>query len=304
MKVTAAVTTYNRADLVVAAVESVLAQEFEDKEVLVIDNGSSDDTRERLSAYDVRYVWQENRGRAGGRNRAIAEARGDYIAFLDSDDEWLPGKLEREVAVLDGHPAVGLVHGHVEVVDARGSALTDITELHRRWFEESPAGYAEWALRCMCLTSATMMRRSLLDELGGYDESMELEDLDLYLRIVAASKVVFLGGAPLARYRWHEGQTGDEALTRGQIAVCKKHLELLGETGDRLARRNFCITLARSHHLLADGPRVRHWTATAVRIAPSALLVPGVVRRFLLSFVPRGALLRARAARGGLAWKR
>jgi glycosyltransferase involved in cell wall biosynthesis len=311
VKVTAAITTFNRADLVVGAVESVLSQAFGDKEVLVVDDGSTDDTRARLEPYanQIRYVWQENRGRAGGRNRAIAEARGEYVAFLDSDDEWLPGKLEREAPILDADPAVGLVHGHIDVVDECGSTLDALTEQHRRLFEETEATYAGWALRCMCLTSTTMMRRSLLESLGGYDEKVEQEDLDLYLRIALESRVAFVCGAPLARYRYHQGQTGHDELTRGQIAVCLKHLDLLRErrfAGARRARRNFCITLARSYHLLADAAGVRRWTAAAVRTDPSAVLMPGVVRRLALSFAPRGILLRARTARAasrGVAWR-
>jgi len=315
-KVTVAIPTHNRCDLVVEALESALAQDYADREIVVVDNGSTDETQQRLEPYlgRIRYVRQEDRGRAGARNRAIEEAEGDYIAFLDSDDVWLPGKLERQVTVLDAERDMGLVHGHVEVIDGRGEPLLRETEEHRQMFTDAHRGgatYAGYALRCLCLTSTTMMRRSVLESLGGYDESMELEDLDLYLRIALVSSIAFLEGEPLARYRLHAGQTGSAALTRGQIAVCLKHLDGLRDSvpAARRARRNFCITLARSYHMLVDAPNVRRFTAAAVRAEPSALLVPGVARRLALSFAPRAAVLRGRARRaglpvGGTTWKR
>ena len=318
-RVTVAIPTHNRADLVVEALDSVLAQEYADREVVVVDNGSTDETEQRLTPYldRIHYVRQENRGRAGSRNRALAEASGEFVAFLDSDDLWLPGKLERQVAALDAMPDVGLVHGHVEVIDESGRPLPSLTAAHRSIFatvHRDEASYAQYALTCMCLTSTIMVRRTLLERLGGYDTSLELEDLDLYLRIAAISRIHFLDGLPLARYRSHDNQTGNESLTRGQIAVCNKHLSLLEASGRpdaRRVRRNLAITLARSYHLLADAPRVRQWTINAVRIDPSALFERGVMRRYLLSFVPRPALLELRRMRAsrrvlrarGLPWK-
>jgi glycosyltransferase involved in cell wall biosynthesis len=320
-KVTIAIPTHNRGNWVVGALESALAQTYEDREVIVVDNGSTDDTGERLAPYldRIRYIRQENRGRAGSRNRAIEEARGDYISFLDSDDLWLPGKLERQVALLDSAPAVGLAHGHVEVIDEHGRPLPELTAMHRRLFtsvHRRGASYAGYALRCMCLTSTIMVRRDLFKSLGGYDAGVELEDLDLYLRIAALTRIAFLEGEPLAQYRYHGGQTGNESLTRGQIAVCLKHLGLLDELSvpdKRRARRNFCITLARSYYIRADASAVRTWVHAAVRVQPSAIFVRGVVRWYVLSFVPRSALLRLRSLRsrgiplmlgGGAVWRR
>ena len=107
MKVTAAITTYNRAAFLPGALESVFAQTRQPDEVLVVDDGSTDDTQEVLSAYGdrVRVVRQENAGRSGARNRAVEEARGELLSFLDSDDRWLPDKLARQVPVLEARRA-------------------------------------------------------------------------------------------------------------------------------------------------------------------------------------------------------
>lgn len=318
-KVSVAIPTHNRANLIGEALESALAQAYADREIIVVDNGSTDDTPAVLEPYldRIRCIRQENRGRAGARNRLIEEARGQYIAFLDSDDVWLPGKLERQVRALDEHPDVGLVHGPVEVIDERGRPLPAVTAEHDRIYERvhrNGASYAGYALQCMCLTSTVMVRMSCLARVGGYDTSVGLEDLDLYLRIALDSRILCLGPPPLACYRWHGAQTGNEELTRGQIAVCRKHLRLLAEHdlhGARRARRNLYLTLARSHHMLLEPAAVRRATIKAVASDPSALLVPGAMRRFALSFAPPALLRRLRSGRaassganGATAWRR
>jgi len=228
--VTAAITTYNRAALVVDAVESVLAQTYPDYELVVVDNGSTDRTHAALEPYRdrLRYHRQENLGRAGARNTALRLARGRYVAFLDSDDLWLPDKLARQVEALDSSPGAGLVHGQVELIAEDGSPLPRETAAHRRLFSRAHrrgATYAGYALECRCLTSTVMFRADVLERVGPYDPSLALEDLDLYLRVLLDSDVVFLDGAPLARYRVHGAQTGNEELARGRIAVLERHLE-------------------------------------------------------------------------------
>lgn len=309
-RVTAAIPTHNRAALVVEALESVLAQTYDDLEIIVVDNGSTDDTAERLAPYldRIAYVKQEDRGRAGARNRAIAEATGEYVAFLDSDDLWLPDRLARQVPVLDTDPSVALVHGHVEAIDDAGRVLPAQTrELQRLWAAapRTPRSYASYALECRCFTSTVLVRRSVLEELGGYDETVGLEDLDLYLRLALRHRIAFLDGAPLARYRYHDSQTGNVELTRGQIAVCRKHLALVDEIEDpkerRLACRNLLLTLAWSHHVLLEPRAVRCTALAAARLDPRVLLDRRLARPLLVSLLPTRLVsrARARAALGG-----
>ena len=106
-RVSVIIPTYNRAALVCKAIDSVLEQTFSDYEILVIDDGSTDGTESAVAGYGqrVRYFWQENRGMSAARNRGIDLARGEYLALLDSDDLWMPFKLELMVAVLDRFPA-------------------------------------------------------------------------------------------------------------------------------------------------------------------------------------------------------
>ena len=305
--VTAAITTHNRVDLVEAALASVLAQTRPADEVIVVDNGSTDGTREALAPYAdrIRYLWQENAGRAGSRNRAIAEASGDYLAFLDSDDLWRPDKLERQVPALERRPDAAFAHGHVEIIDAAGRPLPERTAFYRRLFSESNRGekrYADFALDSRCLTSTVLLRVPVARELGGYDGSVGLEDVDLYLRIALRHRMLFLEGPALAAHRLHEGQTGSETIARGHIEVCRKHLALLADavpaTELAAARRNLYLQLARCHHVLGDAGGVRTATLQALRLDPRVAARPCVLRQLALSFAPRGLLAQARARRG------
>ncbi|MBM2835200.1 MAG: glycosyl transferase [Candidatus Brocadiaceae bacterium] len=96
VQVSVVIPTYNRAPYVIMAIESVLAQSYQDYEIIVVDDGSTDGTRDVLEPYRdrIRYMYQDNKGVSAARNTGIQESRGEWIAFLDSDDEWLPNKLE------------------------------------------------------------------------------------------------------------------------------------------------------------------------------------------------------------------
>lgn len=296
--VTVAISTYNRASLVQAALESVFAQTYSDYDVVVVDNGSTDGTHEALRPFEgrIRYAYQENRGRAGGRNRAIELAAGRFVAFLDSDDLWLPDKLERQVPVLEANARIGLVHGHVEAIDEQGGPLPEETARQRAVFDAAhrrPVTYAGYVLECRCLTSTIAVRRECFERVGAYDPAIGLEDLDFYLRLLREYNVVFLGGAPLARYRLHESQTPNEELACGRIEAVRKHLDLI-ETGSPLpdkglARRNLLLALGDAYNVLKDSRATRRYTLDAVRLDHSLLCDRQVVRRLAVSALPRWA---------------
>src|SRR5215831_13288100 len=117
--VSAVIPTYNYARYVTGAVESVLAQSFDDLEIVVVDDGSTDETADTLRPFldRIRYIRQGHRGLAAARNTGIRVARGPYVAFLDSDDLWLPEKVSVQIARLNGDPAVGLVYGEAVLFD-------------------------------------------------------------------------------------------------------------------------------------------------------------------------------------------
>lgn len=294
--VTAAITTYNRADYLRDALESVFAQDWPELDVLVVDDGSTDDTPTVLARYGgrIRIVRQENRGRSGARNTAVDEARGAYISFLDSDDRWLPGKLSAHVPVLDRRPEVAMVHGHVDLIDEHDRPLPDETARHHALFSAAHrhgATYAGYAWDCRCFSSAMTARVDAIRRAGRYDPSLLLDDYDLYLRLALDYEIVFLEGPAVALYRHHPGQMTTYELTMGQIQTAEKHLRLLADRRDvadgARARRNFELMLARSWAVLHDQRRSRTHLFRALRLDPKLLREPWVVRRLAASLVRR-----------------
>jgi glycosyltransferase involved in cell wall biosynthesis len=161
---------YNAEEYVGAALESIYAQGYEPLEVVVVDDGSTDRTGEIVRSFpDVRYVHQENAGPASARNRAFAEARGEFVAVLDSDDLMAPGRIGSQAAYLRAHSDVGAVLGRQEWIDAPDSLPRDVVY-------GDPNGIP--------VGGAAMFRRSVLERLGGYDSSfVQGEDTDLLIRM-------------------------------------------------------------------------------------------------------------------------
>jgi Glycosyl transferase family 2 len=280
-RVSAAIITHNRARFLGDAIESVLGQSFRDLELVVVDDGSTDGTDAVVEPYvdRIRYVRQENRGKAAARNRAVELADGELVAFCDSDDMWYPDRLERQLAAFDDNPHVGMVHGHVAVIDPTGNVLPDRTAATRTVFgaahRKAPT-YASYAIDCRCFSSTILVKHEVFDAVGPYDPELPIEDYDFYLRLVLAFDVLFLAGRPLAKYRTHDDKTGDEVLGSGQILTAEKHLAFLDDRPDiadaRLARRNFHLMVARTWRALGDRPRARAAALRALRLgAPKAL---------------------------------
>jgi glycosyltransferase involved in cell wall biosynthesis len=278
--VTAAITTYNRAQYLPEAIDSVLAQSVPDVEVLVIDDGSTDDTEAAIAPYRdrIRYVRRpQNGGRAAARNTAVELATGQFLAFCDSDDAWLPNRLARQLAAFEGRPEVGMVHGQVEIVDEAGNALADRTAAHRALFAAAhPATYASYALNCRCLSSTVLVRRLVFDRIGLYALDLPTEDYDLYLRLLLEFEMIFLDWPPLARYRIHPGQVETERLGLGQIRTAERHLSMLQRRDDipnaGLARRNFELMIAQTWRVLGERRRSRAAALCALlHGAPQAL---------------------------------
>ena len=121
--------TYNRGYCISESIDSVLAQTFTDYEILVVDDGSTDDTRERLRAYEdrVRYLWQPHGNAASARNEGLRHARGRYVAWLDSDDTWLPFKLDLQLRVLEQFPDAQIVASDFSAMDESGTVTWSLS---------------------------------------------------------------------------------------------------------------------------------------------------------------------------------
>jgi glycosyltransferase involved in cell wall biosynthesis len=279
--VSAAIITHNRARYLEEAIQSVLGQTWRDFELVVVDDGSTDGTDALVAPYldCIRYVRQERRGKAAARNAAVRLARGDLIAFCDSDDVWYPDRLERQLDALEQHPDVGMVHGHVTVIDSGGNELPDRTSSGRAVFgaaHRNGASYASYASDCRCLSSTILVRREVFDTVGFYDPDLAIEDYDFYLRLLLHFDLLFLDSEPLAKYRAHAAKTLDIELGSGQIQTAEKHLAMLESRDDipqaRLAERNFNLMIARTWRALGDRRQARAAALRALRLgAPQAL---------------------------------
>lgn len=210
-KVSVIIPTYNFGRFVAAAVESALNQTFTDLEVIVVDDGSTDDTREVLRPFGERisYLYQENQGVCAARNRGIREARGEFVAFLDSDDEWLPHKLARQVPVLEAAREVGLVHSNALIVDEEGETRVAFEGVDE---EVLSRGLARHLLFGNCVICPTVVvRRRCLERVGPFDASLPgCEDWDMWHRIARVSEVAYIG-EPLAKYRRHALSASEDA---------------------------------------------------------------------------------------------
>lgn len=223
--VSVVIPTFNRAYCIERAIRSVLAQEYEPMEVLIIDDGSSDGTQEIVSSINdkrIRYTYKRNGGVSSARNLGIREARGEWVAFLDSDDLWLPGKLQLQATVIGRMPEVGLVctdwSGSGEDVFFRSyiknyfmvfrtfslhfddifPAKEDISVLHQDGSRTTYRLYSGNVFEKLLLgnfvpTSTVVAQKRFLEESGGFDESFRTaEDADLYLRFSARYQLAYV----------------------------------------------------------------------------------------------------------------
>lgn len=180
--VSVVIVTYNKADTIGPAIESVFRQTYNDFEILVVDDGSTDDTAERVKAFGdrVRYLPKENGGTGSARNLGVAEARGQYVAFLDGDDLWLPRKLEIQMAAFDREPSIlGVqcsaycVNNRLEVIEERACNPARDSLLDFLLFRNLPA-----------FASALVVRKHRIQALGGFGTDLViLSDWDMACRL-------------------------------------------------------------------------------------------------------------------------
>lgn len=202
--VSVVIPTHDRAETVSRAVESVLEQTYAQSEVIVVDDGSTDDTRAALERFGdrIRSVYQPNRGVSAARNAGVAVSRGEWIAFLDSDDVWLPNKLATQVAFHESHPEIPISQtGEIWI---RNGVRVNPCRHHAK-----PRGdiFCPSLERCLVSPSAVMMRRTLYEELGGFDEEMAVcEDYDLWLRIGRCHSFGLIEEPLMVKYGGHDDQ--------------------------------------------------------------------------------------------------
>jgi glycosyltransferase involved in cell wall biosynthesis len=235
--VSVVIPTYNSGRLVTEAVESVLGQTAVPAEIIVVDDGSSDDTRDLLMAYQgrIRYIFQKNAGVSAARNHGLCQASCELVAFLDADDLWHPRKMEFQVEVLAGRPDLGLLG--TAVFDWPVPVLPAVDAPTPEQIVVIP--WQKLVVKNYFTTSSVIIRRSVLDRVGVFDTHMQgPEDHDFWLRAAEVAAVANLQ-APLTGYRTVQGSLSKRAGTMqtGMRRILGKVDERRGWQGRWLLRR-------------------------------------------------------------------
>jgi glycosyltransferase involved in cell wall biosynthesis len=334
--------TFNRAAIVRRAIDSALSQTYGNVEVIVVDDGSTDDTRQVVASCGerVRYFYQQNAGVSAARNTGLRNVRGEFVAFLDSDDAWQPWRVEGQIAALTRHPEAGLAWTDMTAVDNDGKIINErhlrvMYAAHRRIrIDEQmrqvetlgalsaavPADLAAAAVRIGDLsnmillgnllhTSTVLVRRAWIEMVGGFDPTFVRagEDYEFYVRLCSAGPVIFID-APSTFYC----VGAPDQLTRPamHLEIARNNLRAIEKwvphSGEHLSLETEAIRsrFADSFAWLAEAE-----LDAGNRIASSRLMLrsiarkPGLDRRMLVllrSALPRSLTNWLRAIRGQL----
>ncbi|MFC1889839.1 glycosyltransferase family 2 protein [Thermodesulfobacteriota bacterium] len=304
-RISVIIPTYNRAELLIKAIESVLQQTFHDYEIIVVDDGSTDNTRERLEPFMDRlnYIHQENRGKSTALNTGLREAGGEWIAILDSDDRWLPEKLEEQMktAALFGEEAGfiftdAVYHGDPE------STRTVFKNAGKDFREES--GIIEDAVDYVLhpLTGiylqCSLIRHDLLSAIGDFDENLRVaDDTDMIFRLALRTKFAYVNRSltvidlsrdrELSLIRLYD--TNREIKHGEREYMYEKWLSLSGDLDGRL-KGIIVRRLSEEHEAWANHHLVtRRYDLASESIRRACALRPNArcwVKRFLIAFMP------------------
>jgi glycosyltransferase involved in cell wall biosynthesis len=278
--VSVVIPTYNQSQFLGAAIDAALTQSIQPIEVIVVDDGSTDETSELLDGYGarIRTVRQENLGVAAARNSGAGLARGSLLAFLDSDDVWMPEKLARQLQRFQRDPDLGLVHCGLEFIDQQGVAIG----LETGGLDGDVAIPMLLFRRPVILGggSGALIRKDIFDGLGGFDSRLSTSaDWDLYYRVASRSRVGFVPDI-LLRYRIHKGNMHRDvdAMERDMLLAFEK---AFGDSESSLSGiKRQCY--GNLHSVLAGSFYVAGQYGRFAKHAAKALLMsPANVPRFL-----------------------
>lgn len=214
-QVSVIIPTYNHARFVAQAVESALAQTYDDVEVIVVDDGSTDHTQAALAGYSasIKYIYQEHKGLSQARNRGVLAARGDYLVFLDADDLLPADKLALQVPLLDARPDLGLVYSGFQYVDEQNTQV-----LHESRPNKQGHVLKDMLRRTLFFPPGTaVVRRECLDRVGPFDESCPAAaDTDMWIRIARAGYAFGYVDQPLFQYRVVKGSMSSRTASQAR----------------------------------------------------------------------------------------
>ncbi|MBA7515277.1 Undecaprenyl-phosphate 4-deoxy-4-formamido-L-arabinose transferase [subsurface metagenome] len=233
-KVSVIIPTYNRAHLIGRAVQSVLNQTYQDFEIIVVDDGSMDDTEEVINEFQeqdkrIRYIrYEKNKGAAAARNTGIKASRGEYIAFQDSDDEWFPEKLNESMRIITGHKDIDFIFSYGKIIKNK-KIIGDVGKAH--WVNNTSKKEVVIKLFMgnFIPTQGVLVKKEKIIKVGGFDESFpSASDHELWLRLIPICNIYFID-KPLFNLYF-----SDECITinvkkriRSQIRLFNKNNKIL-----------------------------------------------------------------------------
>lgn len=299
--------TYNRVRYLKQALDSVLGQTFKDFDIIVVDDNSTDGTKELVTSYgdNVRYILQENRERGTARNNGIKNSSAEYIAFLDSDDMWLPNHLEICLKALRQDPEAGLSFSGSYIVDEKGKI---ISKLGSRPFNGYVLKYIVAAYSSGgCNASSCLIRKKVFDRAGYFIEDRALsgsEDWEMWARISSCAKFLWTGKYS-AKIRFH---TQKSSINADRMAKSMKMaLDLLYGNPDirpkieglkDKAYSSLYVVTAINYYAAGDMKTSRHYLKEAVKTRPASLFTNRYVSyTFLRSLLGRDISSRLRTAK-------
>ena len=224
MNISVIIPTYNRKNFLKRALYSVSNQTFVPHEIIVVDDGSSDGTKDWVQERFpyVRYIYQDNSGVSSARNAGIQEAKGSWIAFLDSDDEWMPNKLEQQKEVVNSFQKAWLCH--TNEIWIRNGVRVNQMKKHQKYGGDI---FENCLDICRISPSSVLIKKEVFEMVGLFDDSLKVcEDYDLWLRITAVLPVIFLDQPLIIKYGGHADQLSrvDSGIEKYRITSLEKIL--------------------------------------------------------------------------------
>jgi len=291
------------------AIESALAQTHRDIEVIVVDDRSTDDTARIVSAYapKVKYILQDNKERGAARNNGVKNSSGEYIAFLDSDDMWMPDHLERCLAALVSSEGAGASYSGSYMMGEDGKV---IEKLPASGFRGDPLKelVSEFSSHG-CNASSCLIKRKIFEEAGNFSEIRELsgsEDWEMWARMAACAGLVFTGSYT-AKVRFHPGKSSinpskmerSMKLAMHMIFANEKLVPRISGLKGRAYASLYTI-IAVNYYAAGEMKQARHNLVMALRSDPSSLFLnPLLVYTYLRSLTGRGISSAIRKAKWG-----
>ena len=204
MKISVIIPTFNRSKTIFRAIDSILKQTYKPYEIIVVDDGSTDGTKNLvINKYpSIKYFYQSNNGVSKARNKGVHESKGEWIAFLDSDDEWLPKKLQEQKKNLEQNPTTFI--SHTNEIWIRNGVRVNQMKKHQKF-----GGYIfDKCLEfCRMSPSSIMIHRKVFEDVGNFDEDLLVcEDYDLWIRVTSKYLVTYIDDLMIKKYGGHEDQ--------------------------------------------------------------------------------------------------